>query len=146
MTTRIERSALVGFSARQMYELVRDVPAYPGFLSWCSNAAVEEESNDSQQVASLEISLAGLKQRFTTRNSLSPPSRIDIELVSGPFRQLEGRWTFEPVGESGCCVTLTLTFAVASRLLSGALEKGFARVADRLVDDFCRRAEQVYGE
>lgn len=145
MTTRIERSALVAFSARQMYELVRDVPAYPGFLSWCSNAAVEDGGSNTQ-VASLEISLAGLKQRFTTRNSLSPPSRIDIDLVSGPFRQLEGRWTFEPVGESGCRVTLSLTFAVASRLLSSALEKGFARVADRLVDDFCRRAEQVHGE
>lgn len=145
MTTRIERSALVGFSPRQMYELVRDVPSYPRFLSWCTSAAVAEEDDDTQQ-ASLEISLAGLKQSFTTRNALAPPSRIDIDLVSGAFRRLEGRWTFEPVGESGTRVTLSLTFAVASRLLAGALERGFARVADRLVDDFCRRAEQVYGK
>lgn len=144
MTTRIERSALVGFSPRQMYELVRDVPSYPRFLSWCTSAAVIEESEHSQE-ASLEISLAGLKKSFTTRNSLAPPSRIDIDLVSGPFRQLEGKWTFDPVGDTGCRVSLCLTFAVASRLLSGALERGFARVADRLVDDFCRRAEQVYG-
>lgn len=145
MTTRIERSALVGFSPRQMYELVRDVPSYPQFLSWCTSASVAEESDDIQQ-ASLEISLAGLKQGFTTRNSLAPPSRIDIKLVSGPFRRLEGSWTFEPVGDSGCRVNLSLAFAVASRLLAGALERGFARVADRLVDDFCRRAERVYGE
>lgn len=144
MTTRIERSALVGFSPGQMYELVRDVPSYPQFLSWCTSAAVIEESEGSQE-ASLEISLAGLKQSFTTRNSLVPPYRIDIQLVSGPFRQLEGRWTFEPVGDAGSRVSVSLTFAVASRLLAGALERGFARVADRLVDDFCRRAEQVYG-
>lgn len=140
----IERSALVGYGARQMFDLVRDVPAYPRFLSWCSSAKVVEEGGDVQ-VASLEISLAGLKQRFTTRNTLAPPSRIDLELESGPFRRLEGHWTFEPVGDSGCRVTLSLTFAVASRFLAGALESGFARVADRLVDDFCRRAEQVYG-
>lgn len=144
MTTRIERSALVGYSPRQMYDLVRDVSAYPRFLSWCSSAGIEEESG-THQVASLEISLAGLKQRFTTRNTLNAPSSIAMELVSGPFRRLEGGWAFEPVGESGCRVTLELTFAVASRILAGALERGFARVADRLVDDFCRRAGQVYG-
>lgn len=145
MTTSIERSALVGYSPRQMYELVRDVPSYPRFLSWCSDAEVVSET-EGTQVASLEISIAGLKQRFTTRNSLSPPSRIDIELESGPFRRLEGGWRFEPVGESGCRVKLSLKFAMASRLFAGALEKGFARVADRLVDDFCRRAGQVYGK
>ena len=144
MTTRIERSALVGYSPRQMFDLVRDVKAYPRFLSWCSNAQVSEDS-ETRQVASLEISLAGLKQRFTTRNTLEPPNRISVELVSGPFRRLEGSWTFEPVGDSGCRVTLHLSFAMASRVLAGALERGFARVADRLVDDFCRRADQVYG-
>lgn len=145
MTTRIERSALVGYAPRRMFDLVRDVNSYPQFLSWCSDASVTEESGETQ-VATLEISLAGLKQRFTTRNTLAPPSRIGMELESGPFRHLDGAWTFDPVGEDGCRVTLRLTFAVASRVLAGALEKGFARVADRLVDDFCRRAESVYGE
>lgn len=140
---RIERSALVAYSPRQMFDLVRDVPSYPRFLSWCSEARIEEEADDVQ-VAGLVISLAGIRQGFTTRNRLAPPERIDIELVSGPFRSLEGGWSFKPVGDSGCRVTLVLSFSVASRLLSGALERGFARVADRLVDDFCRRAEQVY--
>lgn len=142
--TRVERSALVGYGPRQMFELVRDVPSYPQFLSWCTAASVDEETQDSQ-VAGLEIRLAGMAQRFKTRNTLVPPQRIDMELVSGPFRRLEGGWKFEPLGESGCRVGLTLSFEFSSRLLSGALERGFARVADRLVDDFCRRAEQVYG-
>lgn len=144
MSKRIERSALIGYSPRQMFDLVRDVPSYPRFLSWCYSSQVVEEGDD-YQVASLEIGLAGLKHRFTTRNTLDPPSRIDIELVSGPFRQLDGCWTFKEAGESGCRVTVTLSFTVASRLLAGALERGFAHVADRLVDDFCRRAERVYG-
>lgn len=142
--TRVERSALVGYSPRQMFELVRDVGSYPRFLSWCTAASVDEETEDSQ-VAGLELRLAGMTQRFKTRNTLVPPQRIDMELVSGPFRRLEGGWRFDPVGESGCRVALTLSFEFSSRLLSGALERGFARVADRLVDDFCRRAEQVHG-
>ncbi len=142
--TRVERSALVGYSPRQMFELVRDVASYPQFLSWCSAASVEKEEDDVQ-VAGLEIRLAGITRQFKTRNTLTPPDRIDMALVSGPFRQLEGAWTFDPVGDSGCRVGLVLAFEFSSRLLSGALERGFARVADRLVDDFCRRAEQVHG-
>lgn len=143
--TRIERSALVGHSPRRMFELVRDVPSYPRFLSWCSGASVESEA-EGEQVAGLEIRLAGIRQQFRTRNTLTPPHRIDMTLVSGPFRELAGVWTFDPVGEEGCRVTLSLAFEFSSRLLAGALERGFARVADRLVDDFCRRADQVYGQ
>lgn len=142
--TRVERSALVGYSPWQMFELVRDVASYPQFLSWCSAASVEKEEDDAQ-LAGLEIRLAGITRQFRTRNTLRPPHRIDMALVSGPFRELEGAWTFDPVGESGCRVGLVLAFEFSSRLLSGALERGFARVADRLVDDFCRRAEQVHG-
>lgn len=140
----IERSALVEHTPRKMFELVRDVEAYPQFLSWCASARVQSDDG-SEQIAGLEISIAGVKQRFTTCNWLDAPHGIDMRLLDGPFRRLDGSWRFTPIGERGCRIALRLEFEFANRLLAMAFQRGFARVADRLVDDFSARADQVHG-
>ena len=39
----INRSALVPYSAEQMFELVNNVEKYPEFLPWCGGSAVLED-------------------------------------------------------------------------------------------------------
>ena len=51
----IERSALVPFTAQQMYQLVNDVESYPEFLPWCSGGTVLEDSAEVR-VARVDIS------------------------------------------------------------------------------------------
>ena len=63
----------------------------------------------------------------------------------GPFSHLSGEWLFKPLGEDGSKVTLLLSFDFASSLLSSAFRSGFAQVADKLVYDFGKRADVVYG-
>lgn len=140
----VERSALVGHPARRMFDLVRDVNAYPEFLSWCSGARVDSDDG-AEQLATLEISLAGFRQSFTTRNRLVPPEEIEMRLVEGPFRELKGSWRFRPIGEGGCRVSLRLEFEISNRLLAAAFERSFSRVADSLVDDFSARADAIHG-
>lgn len=139
----ITRTALVPYSAADMYRLVENVPAYPEFLSWCTAATVLEQDG-SEQLASLDVTVAGVSRQFTTRNTLAPGERLSMQLVDGPFRSLEGEWAFQSLGDAGCKVSLHLAFET-SGLLGGAFGRGFAHVADRLMADFCRRAEQVYG-
>jgi ribosome-associated toxin RatA of RatAB toxin-antitoxin module len=139
----IIRSALVLFPADYMYRLVEDVAHYPEFLSWCTASRVIESSTD-RQIASLEIAIAGLRQTFTTRNELVPGESIRMQLLEGPFQQLAGEWRFEPIGPAGSKVILQLGFEFSGNLLSSAFRHGFASVADRLVNDFSRRAEAVY--
>ncbi len=140
----IKRTIWVLHPASAMYQLVLDVNAYPAFLSWCVNAQVLEQ-NDSLQLASLEVSLAGMRHTFATRNRLVPGEQLSLELVKGPFRYLSGQWDFTALGEKGSKVTLNLAFDFSSSLLSGAFRRGFANVADKLVYDFSTRADQVYG-
>lgn len=140
----ITRTALVLFPADKMYQLVADVASYPQFLSWCL-ASQLIDSGDDWQVASLEIAIAGLRQSFTTRNQLRPGESLSMELLEGPFQQLSGQWRFEPLGSIGSKILLQLKFDFGSGLLSNAFRHGFANVADRLVNDFCLRAEGVYG-
>ena len=140
----IERSALVGFAADEMYRLVKDVRAYPQFLKWCRASEVIEES-DSHQLARLTVAVSGIEQSFTTRNRLTPGRQLAMSLAEGPFRRLSGDWLFTPLGEDGSKVTLRLSFEFSSGLLSSAFRRGFAHVADHMVGEFCQRAEVVYG-
>lgn len=140
----ITRSALVLHPAMDMFRLVQDVPSYPEFLSWCTRAELHEQTAD-QQLASLAVKVGGVSQSFTTRNRFLRGERLSMSLVDGPFSRLSGDWLFEPLGDDGSKVTLALEFDFSSRVLSSAFRRGFAHVADRLVSDFCKRADDVYG-
>ena len=51
---KVNRSALVPYSAAQMFALVKDVEAYPAFLPWCNDAEVHIRAEDFIE-ASLEL-------------------------------------------------------------------------------------------
>jgi ribosome-associated toxin RatA of RatAB toxin-antitoxin module len=139
--TSIHRHALVRHSALRMYSLVNDVAAYPEWFNWCDGSEVLEAS-DEHMLARLDLRIAGLRTSFTTRNALAPPTGIRLALVEGPFQQLTGAWVFHSLAEDACKVTLSLDFEVASKLLGSALAIGFQGLADRMVDDFCRVADE----
>ena len=140
----IRRSALVNYSPAQMFDLVNDVEAYPKRFPWCVGAEILERTGDVL-VARLDLKFAGFRQSFTTRNSVNPPTRLHMSLVDGPFRSLDGVWDFLALGDAGCKISFALDFDYASRLGGGALKLGFQGLANRMVDDFCREAERVYG-
>ena len=140
---KILRSALVTHSAPDMYALVQDVPCYPQFLSWCTATEVHEQS-DTFQKASLTVVVAGIRQRFTTLNTLHEAEKVEMRLFEGPFRNLQGEWRFMPLGEYGCKISLELDFEMNAGPMASLFGKGFGKIADRLVDDFCKRAEKVY--
>jgi ribosome-associated toxin RatA of RatAB toxin-antitoxin module len=96
-------------------------------------------------VGQLEMQRAGLREKFTTRNVLQPPSAIGLSLVNGPFKSLEGRWSFEPIGERGVRVGLLMRFEFANALLSMMLSRAFEKSCGELIDAFVKRARAVYG-
>ena len=142
---RIKRTALVMHSAIDMYKLVHDVAAYPVFLRWCTDAEIHEQS-DEHQVASLSVAIAGVVQRFTTRNELVRGERVSLALVEGPFRSLDGEWRFMPLGEQGSKVSLQLNFDFMPGLISMAFQRGFKHIADHMIQEFCKRADEQYGD
>ena len=140
---KITRSALVTYRAMDMYKLVENVPFYPQFLSWCTATIVHEQSDEFQK-ASLTVLVAGIKQTFTTMNTLYRGERVEMKLFEGPFKNLQGEWRFMPLGEDGCKISLELDFEMKAGPMAKLFGKGFGKIADRLVDDFCVRAEKVY--
>jgi ribosome-associated toxin RatA of RatAB toxin-antitoxin module len=126
-----------------MFDVVNDVEQYPKFLPWCVSSEVIE-SNAELMVARLVLAKGGIRQSFSTRNTLQAPTRIDIALMAGPFSTLEGQWNFTQLGEDGCKIDMRLRFDFDSRVMNAALGKVFNSAADRLVDAFCEQAAQLY--
>lgn len=142
---RVNRSALVPYSAEQMFAVVNDVPRYPEFLPWCKDSEVLSETSDVM-IARLTLAKSGLQQDFTTHNELHHPDMIKMDLVNGPFSRLSGEWKFQPLGEDGCRASMHLEFDFSSLLFNMTLAKVFESAADRMVDAFCERADKIYGE
>jgi len=140
----IRRSALVTFTPAQMYDLVVDVERYPQFLPWVVGAQVHEKSERSL-LASMEMQRAGVRERFTTRNDMEPDTWMTLKLVEGPFRQLEGRWSFAPLGQAGTRVELEMRFEFANPVTALLFGKSFEQSCGQLIDAFIERAKQVHG-
>lgn len=142
LVNRIQKSALVPYSTGDMYALVADVESYPQFLPWCNAASIL--SRDGNQVmARLSLAKSGIRHTFVTRNTLEADRRIEMRLVEGPFKVLDGYWTFEPAG-SGCLVALRMDFAFASKLLALTLGPIFSKITNTLVDAFVARAGDLH--
>lgn len=139
----VEKSVLVPYSAAQMYRLVDDIERYPEFLPWCGGSRVVRESPEALE-ATLEIRYRGVRQSFTTRNTLTPPERIAMALKDGPFSELEGSWLFTALGADACKVALHLEYRFGTGLLERLLGPVFHHIASTLVESFTRRARELY--
>jgi ribosome-associated toxin RatA of RatAB toxin-antitoxin module len=149
----VKRSVLLWYSPREMYELVTAVEDYPMFLPWCAQSEVVERHSDGM-TARLTLAKGGLRHAFTTRNRQRDGREVRIELVDGPFSELEGTWVFLPVARGSdardadapaCRIEFDLRYAFANVALETLISPVFDRIANTLVDSFVQRAEQVHG-
>jgi ribosome-associated toxin RatA of RatAB toxin-antitoxin module len=127
-----------------MFDLVNDIEKYPEFLHWCSGARVDVRQGSTVE-ATLDIAVLGFQRSFRTRNTLRSPERIQIELVSGPFRRLRGEWRFVDVAAGGSDVSLSLAFEVTVSPFGVLFSKVFEEIAGAQMQAFTERAAAVYG-
>lgn len=143
MAYKVERSALVNYSAQQMFDLVNDIEAYPQYMEGCVAAKIIARGEDWLE-ARLELQKAGVRQSFVTRNQLHAPTQMTMNLVDGPFAYLRGQWRFQPLSDSACKVSFELEFEMTNRLLGMAVGKLFESIGSKQVDALCARARVIH--
>lgn len=126
-----------------MFDLVADVEKYPDFMPWCGGAHVQHRDEAGMQ-ASITISIAGIKQTFTTRNEHQYPEVITFHLVDGPFSALTGTWRFQELAADACKVLYTMEYAFSNRALEMVVGPVFNRIATSFIDSFTQRAQTCY--
>ena len=141
----VEKSVLVEYSAAQMHALVEDVARYPEFLPWCGGTELLSREGELSR-ATIRIDFRGIRQSFSTENRSQPPQLIEMRLVDGPFRQLDGSWHFKTLSEQACKIELRLHYEFSSRLLEKLVGPVFHYIANTFVDAFVKRAQQLYGK
>jgi len=140
----VHKSVLLAYSAEQMYALVERIEDYPKFLPWCGGTEVQRHE-DGRVVATVRIHYHGVKHAFTTENVNTAPVSIRMKLVDGPFKELDGAWTFKPLRADACRVDFDLHYEFSNRVLEQLIGPVFNMIANSFVDSFCKRAETAYG-
>jgi coenzyme Q-binding protein COQ10 len=142
-------SKILPYTPEQLFALVGDVAAYPDFVPWILsmrtwNARALGEGVDTLD-AEASVGFSFLKERFSTRvRRDSVGRRIEVNLLSGPFKRLANRWEFHE-DAAGARVEFDIDFQFKSRLLEALLTANFAHAVDRLMDCFEARAKALYG-
>jgi len=141
--TVVQKSALVKFSALQMFTIVGDIESYPEFLPWCSGSKILNREGDIVD-AELKISKAGFNKTFATRNRGEDKNKLYLSLLDGPFSSLEGVWNFIPLREDASKISLDLEFEINSVFASLAFGAVFNQICNTMVTSFTERAKQIY--
>jgi ribosome-associated toxin RatA of RatAB toxin-antitoxin module len=144
----VKRNALVPYTPEQMFALVEDFERYPEFLPWVSGAKLLSRDG-TELVGRLDMEWLGIKEHFTTRNHLQAPTQMDMQLVDGPFKQLQGAWRFTAIRDAagvprGTRVDLNIQFEFKNTMLDILLGKVFETSCGSLVDAFTKRAKEQY--
>lgn len=143
--TLVQKSALVRFSAQQMYELVDDIESYPEFLPWCGGSRVLRREDDIVE-GEILIAKGAIRRAFATRNRVEQGSKIYMSLLEGPFQSLEGVWSFIPLREDASKISLDLEFEVSGKLAGLAFGSVFSQICNTMVVSFTDRAKTLYGK
>jgi len=143
MPTHAEKRYLP-YPPTDLYDLVADIEKYPEFLPWCM--ALRVRNRDGNVLSSdMVIGFKMFRESFTTRVTLNPSHRIDVEYLNGPFRYLNNHWIFEDGENGGCVIDFYVDFEFRSILLQKAIGVVFNEAVTKMINAFEVRANNVLG-
>jgi len=139
----VKKNVIVNHSVDRMFNLVDRIEDYPLFLPWCGGSKVIERTNEITR-ASIHIKYSGVNQSFTTQNTKDYSSRIDLKLIDGPFKVLEGYWIFTAINEDACSIEFHLRYEFSNFILDKLISPIFGQIANTFVDGFVTQADKIY--
>ena len=143
MPTHAEKKFLP-YTPAELFDLVADIERYPEFLPWCVGTRIRSRDGDVV-VADMIIGYKAFRERFTSRVTLTRPTRIDVAYSEGPFKYLTNHWIFVPEA-AGTTIDFFVDFEFRSRILQALIGVVFGEAVRIMVNAFERRAQAIYGK
>ena len=142
MPTHAEKKFLP-YTPQELFDLVADIERYPEFLPWCVGTRIRSREGNVV-VADMIIGYKAFRERFTSKVTLTPPTRIDVAYSEGPFKYLTNHWIFVPEA-AGTTIDFFVDFEFRSRILQALIGVVFGEAVRIMVNAFERRAQAIYG-
>lgn len=141
---------LVKHRAENMFALVADIESYPQFLPMCEALTIRSRKQRDDKVlllADMTVGYKLIRETFTTQVLLKPEERlIEVKYIDGPFRYLDNRWSFVPVGDGSTSeVGFFIDYEFKSRTLGLLMGSMFDLAFRKFAEAFEKRADQIYG-
>ena len=143
MPTHAEQRILP-YTPEQLFQLVGDVERYPEFLPWCVASRIRRRDGDVF-FADLVIGFKMIRERFTSKVTLTHPDRVDVIYTDGPFHHLNNHWIFKRLPDGGTEIDFYVDFEFKSKVLQALIGALFNEAVKMMVSAFEKRARQLYG-
>jgi coenzyme Q-binding protein COQ10 len=101
--------------------------------------------HDNVIFADLIIGWKIIRERFSSKVVLAPPTTINFDYMNGPLKYLRGEWRFTPSDGGGTVVEFQVDFEFKSRTLAMVMGGVFSELVHRMVGAFEARAAALYG-
>tara|TARA_B100000614_G_C14519371_1_gene481921 strand:- start:160 stop:606 length:447 start_codon:yes stop_codon:yes gene_type:complete len=141
----VNQSEDINVDVSLIFKLINNVERYSTFLPWCSSSIILSDSS-SEMVAEIEISGKPIKWKFKTKNTYEVNEIIKIQLMDGPFKNLDGYWKFHVIDKYNTNVSLFLEYEFDSKIIELSLKPIFSTIMSSILDSFISEAFRLKNE
>ena len=134
----------LAYTPLQMFDLVADIGRYAEFLPWVQAMRIRSAEADVV-TADMVVGFKMVRERFTSRVTLTRPDKIHVDYISGPLKYLKNDWVFRTAPDGGCDIDFSVDFEFRNKMFERLAGMFFHEAFRRMVDAFETRAAAVYG-
>ena len=138
---KIKKEAIILEDIEKVFNIVNRVDLYKNFVPYCVDSIIISEENNQMQ-ARLDFNLKGLKTTFTTQNIIENNKIIQMKLVDGPFKYLDGEWKFTEIDDK-TLIELKINYEVQSKIIDYTISKSLEKIMDYLVTAFVSESKKL---
>jgi coenzyme Q-binding protein COQ10 len=133
------------YTPDQMFALVADIGRYAEFLPWVQATRILKTEGDIV-TADMIVGFKMVREKFTSRVTLTPATEVHVEYISGPLKYLHNDWIFRAAPNGGCEIDFSVDFEFRNRVFERLAGMFFHEAFHRMVSAFENRAAAVYGK
>ena len=138
---KIKKEAIILEDIEKVFNIVNRVDLYKNFVPYCVDSIIISEENNQMQ-ARLDFNIKGLRTTFTTQNIIENNKIIQMKLVDGPFKYLDGEWKFTEIDDK-TLIELKINYEVQSKIIDYTISKSLEKIMDYLVKAFVSESKKL---
>ena len=138
----------MGFTPKQMFDVVADVNDYHLFVPWCRHSKVTKVIDDHHFEADLEVGFKVFSERYTSKVYTEEPKLVISEAAdTAVFNHLKFRWEFAngPTANT-CWTTFSVDYDFKNAIYTQTSTPFFDQVVAKMIGAFDHRCRDLYGK